>query len=321
MSSVEFNEDYESDVESLSGSVASFMNWAGAILSLILIGGLAYWGYALLVRDVAGVPVVRALEGPMRIAPEDPGGTRADYQGLSVTRVAVDGTAEAEAEQVVLAPAPIDLAEEDLPLAALLPSDPADVTSVAVNGAVGTPETQTQTMADAGAEPALSAIEQAIAEALGQDIETVQGTEDAPSQLVLASASGVAPLVPPSVRGVSRSPRPMLRPASLVTAVSVSSVPTEATLDLDAAEIAPGTRLVQLGAFPSPEAANAAWVALSDQFADYMGDKRRLVQEAQAGGKTFYRLRAVGYEDLSDARRFCAVLVAGNANCIPVIHR
>ena len=47
---------------------------AGALTSVALIAGLAIWGYRLAVRDVTGVPVIRAMEGPMRVAPEDPGG-------------------------------------------------------------------------------------------------------------------------------------------------------------------------------------------------------------------------------------------------------
>ncbi|NNF25138.1 MAG: SPOR domain-containing protein [Rhodobacteraceae bacterium] len=314
MTDVDFDDYYESDTEALVGSVATLMNWTGAVLSMVLIGGLGYWGYTLLVRDVAGVPVVRAIEGPMRIAPVDPGGAQAEYQGLSVTRVAVEGAAEAPTEQVVLAPAQVNLEEEDLPVAALIPSDPLEDSTLASGGAVGLPSAET----GGGEAPVASAIEMALAEALGEEIAQENG-----AQVVLASASG-ASLVPPSVRGVAVSPRPMIRPASLVQTVSVrsvSSVPTASTLDLGPGDIAPGARLVQLGAFPTPEAAHEAWDKLGAQFADYFGDKQRLVQEAKAGGKTFYRLRAVGYEDLSDARRFCAVLVAGSANCIPVIHR
>jgi hypothetical protein len=57
--------------------LAKLMNGAGALMSVALIAGLAVWGYRLAMRDVTGVPVVRALEGPMRIAPEDPGGSTA----------------------------------------------------------------------------------------------------------------------------------------------------------------------------------------------------------------------------------------------------
>ena len=46
---------------------------AGAAASLALVVGFGFWGYKLAVRDVQGVPVIQALDGPMRIAPTDPG--------------------------------------------------------------------------------------------------------------------------------------------------------------------------------------------------------------------------------------------------------
>ena len=46
-----------------------------------------------------------------------------------------------------------------------------------------------------------------------------------------------------------------------------------------------------------------------------------VVQSAQSGGRTFYRLRAHGFAGEDDARRFCAALLAENAACIPVAQR
>ena len=91
------------------------------------------------------------------------------------------------------------------------------------------------------------------------------------------------------------------------------------TGDIDASTIAPGTRLVQLGAYGSPEVARTEWANAIAKFGDYMVGKDRVIQEAETGGRTFWRLRAMGFEDLQDARRFCAVLVSDGANCIPVV--
>ena len=82
-----------------------------------------------------------------------------------------------------------------------------------------------------------------------------------------------------------------------------------------------GTRLAQLGAFESEEVALKEWAVLSERFDDFMSEKSRVVQKAQSGGKVFYRLRAHGFVDLADARRFCSALMAGQANCIPVVTR
>ncbi|MBD3765933.1 MAG: SPOR domain-containing protein, partial [Rhodobacterales bacterium] len=93
------------------------INLAGAVSSVALLLGLAFWGYRVAVRDVQGVPVVRAIEGPMRIPHPDPGGTIAPHLGLAVNAVPAAGGAAPVADRLVLAPRPADLTDEDLALA------------------------------------------------------------------------------------------------------------------------------------------------------------------------------------------------------------
>ena len=85
--------------------------------------------------------------------------------------------------------------------------------------------------------------------------------------------------------------------------------------------IAPGTLLVQLGAFDDQEKARAEWARLTGTFAELMGGKALVIQPAQSGGKTFYRLRAHGFATDDDTRRFCTAMLAENATCIPVAQR
>ena len=92
-----------------AAKVQRTINIAGGVTSLALVLGLGFWGYKLAVRDVNGVPVVQAMEGPMRIAPADPGGEVADHQGLSVNTVAGVGIAAPPPEKLVLAPRPVGL--------------------------------------------------------------------------------------------------------------------------------------------------------------------------------------------------------------------
>jgi hypothetical protein len=99
------------------------------------------------------------------------------------------------------------------------------------------------------------------------------------------------------------------------------AAPRAAPAEIDPATLPPGTRLVQLGTFDSVGDARTAWGRIARRFDGLMDDKARLIAEAEAGGARFYRLRAAGFEDLSDARRFCAALVAERADCIPVVAR
>ena len=83
-----------------SGGIKQFINFLGTAGSLFLVAGIGVWGYELVMRDVSGVPVVRAIEGPMRVQPEHPGGEPADNQGLAVNAVAAQGVASPPADQL-----------------------------------------------------------------------------------------------------------------------------------------------------------------------------------------------------------------------------
>lgn len=283
-------------------SIATITNWAGAAVSLALVVGVGVWGYKLVMRDVSGVPVVRAAEGPMRVMPEDPGGAPAENQGLAVNKVAAIGVAEKPADRLILAPRPVDLTDEDSPTAKLnlikltAPDDasPEQVVKTSVEALVkdltegAKPLSAVAEPQDAGAEP-----------------------EDTPEPAALA----VAPKA-----GLATSLRPKLRPAGGRQVASVDPAATAAALgiDVDPATLAPGTRLAQLGAYDSAEVARKEWDRMAARFGEFMEDKQRVIQKAESGGRTFYRLRAHGFADLSEARRFCSALVAEKAECIPV---
>ncbi len=293
------------DDPSEPGVFQAMINWGGAILSVLLIVGLAVWGWKLWQRDVSGIPVVRALEGPMRVAPADPGGIASEYQGLAVNRIAEERQEE-QVEKVVLAPAPAKLTEEDIPMAELrpvsLPKVEADAVPAALEQAEITPEP-----AVARVEETPSATDLAVAAALADlGLENEPAAETAQKPILAALGVPVA------------TPRPLVRPEGRRVA-SLTPVMNDVTGEIDPATIPPGTRLVQLGAYGSPEVARAEWANAMANFGDYMVGKDRVVQEARTGGRTFWRLRAMGFDGLSDARRFCAVLVADGANCIPVV--
>jgi hypothetical protein len=327
MADFSYDDAYGVDEATEGASVTTFVNWAGAIVSLALLGGLAWWGWQLLVRDVSGVPVITALEGPMRVAPEDPGGIIADHQGLAVNRIAAVGEAAPGADMVVLAPMPADLTEEDAAMATLLPDSAPAADESAGQDLAETPS--------AGS-PDLSATDLAVLTALAELepelVATPAAAREDGARIVPASMGGVAasprPLPRPATRAVAAAPAvaPALDAATIDAALEIEGAVTpvstaSAGLDADPASIAPGTRLVQLGAFPTEDEALAEWSRIEGAFGDYMGDKRRVIQQAETGGTTFYRLRAMGFTDLSDARRFCAVLVAGEASGIPVVAR
>jgi hypothetical protein len=180
----------------LSAATAErYLRIGGALCSVALVAGFGIWGYKLAVRDVLGVPVIQALDGPMRIAPEG---------------------------AITVSPRP-----RSRPLA----------------GEV---------------------------------------------------ASAGVPVAPADISGLP---------------------------EVDPATITVGTRLVQFGTFNTADEARAEWVRLQAGFGELMTEKGLVLQPATSGGRTFFRLRATGFEDEDDARRFCAAFVAQQVTCIPVPQR
>lgn len=287
----------------------------GAVLSLALILGTVGWVWQLMQRDVAGVPVVRALEGPSRIAPENPGGRQAAHQGLSVNQLAA-ATEETQPDSIVLAPPPLQLQQDDMIPARM-------------------PETTRAPEAGPGSDVA----PQPIPVSLSQDL---------PDTLAAAQPLG---LNNPTRRAVTESPRPPARDAGRVErarlaarapapsgsmsdagglddalatslAASVASgLGGVRSVDVDPASIGPGTRLVQLGAYDDEASARAAWDQLAQRFAPLLDDRGRVIEAAHSGGSVFFRLRAHGFADERDARRFCSALVDQQVDCIPVLIR
>lgn len=308
------------------GQVQKLIHVAGAVCSIALIAGVAVWGYRLAVRDVTGIPVIRAVEGPMRVAPASPGGEIADHQGMAVNVVAaLGGTAELP-QEIVLAPPPVSLSDEDMPgltaldAAPVLPLTAQDLAPLADPEGGADPDAgladtafDTPVMPEPEAEtPPEDAVAMALAEALADDLAPLAPL---PEALQSAAVAG---------EPVARSIRPMARPNSGVSGAAAAE-PVSAQVatgpELAPETLAAGTRLVQLGAFDSPELARGEWARISTKFGDLMSGKALVIQAAQSGGRTFYRLRAHGFDGEDDARRFCAALLAEDAACIPVAHR
>ncbi len=346
--------DYAGAAASLEPSrVTQLVNWAGALVSMGLVIGMAVWAWQLMMRDVTEVPVIQALEGPMRIAPTDPGGSVAENQGLAVNRLAEGEEAAPVPDQLVLAPAPTDLsvvAPVSRPAEEVEPADVMDFANASV--AKGLPEIAAPAP-DAPArvtpEDTAALIERLLAEAQETDVpedidlpNMADAPDDSAPDLVARAST-----IPISVPGVRRSPRPTSRPAGLSSARTpvadlaanadapagvapldgvddpLEAVVTEEAggFEIAAADLETGTRLVQLGAFDSPELARAEWARLSQLYPDFFLGRARVVEQASSGGQTFYRLRGHGFGDLSASRRFCAALVAQGAGCIPVTVR
>lgn len=343
----------------LAQRLGAATHYAGAAVSLALVAGVAVWGYQLVMRDVNGIPVVRAMEGPMRVAPDNPGGELANHTGLAVNAIAAVGSAAPPEDVLTLAPAGAGLTDEDLEVA-LAPAD-GDVTPMAEveDGLIGTvAAVETTALSDlpaappageqaaaaaapaeaapatlapapAAAEPAELTAEQvlALADQIAAGVDPLSDLAPGTDAPVGLSVEGEAitddarfTVIPADVPGVAVSLRPAPRPGNRAVPVpAAATAPAAATPAAVSAALPAGTALVQFGAFESPEIAAQEWDRLSAGLGGLLTGKTRVIQEATSGGRVFFRLRASGFADMAEARSFCSAVIAEGPDCIPAV--
>ncbi|OWJ78198.1 SPOR domain-containing protein [Haematobacter genomosp. 1] len=297
MADYEYQTTEDPPQEGRAARLQGFVNLAGTVVSVSLLIGLAVWGYQLTMRDVTGVPVIRALEGPMRIAPEDPGGLTTSYQGLAVNAVAAEGSAAPPPDRLVLAPRPVTLEEEDRPAAALQAEAVQEKVAAAVDDA---------------------AVDNAVAQAVAALPADIFAPEDPAEEPLAEEPPPPAANPPASNARLSADLRPMPRPPRRT---AVAPVVQPVAQPVEASSLRTGDQLVQLGAFDDAATAEREWARLQSKFGALLRARSRVIQPAESGGRTFYRLRAAGFADDADARRFCTALLAEQAACIPVTVR
>jgi len=331
---------------SLLGRLSRLTHYLGALVSVGLIVILAVWGFKLVVRDVSGVPVIRAIEGEARTAPDDPGGELTDRTGLAVNAVS-GGAAATVTEKVAIAPAPTGLGAEDVPMGDLgataqaarpvdlplsddtprviaMPDGEAAAAAAALAAqSTVEPDEVTSGLISTDAPSTEAPVNEALTDLAGQETQDLainQALAEAHSTPAPASVAQSARPAPRPRRAASVTTAPA--PASIVSSAPAAARPEAAPKPAAAAEPAPakvasGSAMVQIGAFDSDALAKGEWQRVSGKFGNLFSGKSRVVQEAQSGGRTFWRLRAAGFESKDEARRFCAALIAGGIDCIP----
>jgi hypothetical protein len=288
----------------LGDRAARALQLIGAGASVALVIGGVVWGYQLLVRDVTGLPVVRAMEGPMRLAPaeEEIGGAIAEHEGLAVNAIAAEGAATDVSGVLHIAPGTAGLTEEDMDVA-LVPGAEAD--DAALVTAAPQPALATETLAPAADGPLTADEILALAD------EIAAGTPP----LAAIEAPQVA-VIPAEVPGLARAILPQSRPGGLSAPAPAAAPAPVADVAVATAALTSGTVFAQFGVYDSAAAAAADWDRLAGQFGPLLSPYARLIEGAESNGSPFFRLRAVNFAALDDARRLCSAMEAANTPCI-----
>ena len=277
--------------------------WIGAVLSLSLLAGAIGWSYKLVVRDINQIPIVRAQLGPLRVAPDNPGGLTAANQGLSVTQLAVNEK-PLLSDEINLAPA-AEILNEETSASLLREVDKLNQID------------ETYEIKEINAENTIS-LDGSSGAMKG---ETASKTESLVAQVAFSqkkveieNAVSLALSITSEFDPSLTSLRPKTRPRSvqqnrelIVSKEPMSKLPI-------------GSAIVQLGAFDSKSLAESEWRRFEKLLGSILVPKQMIIQKAESGGKIFYRLRASGFNDISDARQFCTA-ISDKVACIPVVTR
>ncbi|WP_424933694.1 SPOR domain-containing protein [Amaricoccus macauensis] len=315
------NELYSDDYARRDGVDANrilpsgFRGAVSAVVFLGLVGSMGVWAYRLGTRDATEVPIIRAMQGPSRVAPEDPGGFKAAHQGREINKV-LEGTPAPAPREAVVIPAAASLTEEDKPQR--------DLAQASQSKAVA------ELVEQAALEPTLGAAD------ADEDVALVEPAPDMGGEVELeAPVEEIATDVP-------SGPRPFSRPSNLVRVSARASAPAPAAtaaagiappVRSSASQAAPapqiqeissvssGTRLVQLGAFDSEANTREAWRRLVAANSDLLSSKSLYVERATNNARVFYRLRVAGFQNTDQTRDLCESLRARSIDCIPVTIR
>ena len=295
------------EVKQVNFKINMIFYWTGAALSLFLLAGAIGWSYQLIVRDVNQIPIVRAQLGPLRVAPDNPGGLTAANQGLSVTQLAVNEK-PLLSNEIYLAPAAEILNEENLALKVTEEDE-----SNKVDGAFEIKEVNAENSMNL---EALS--DQKEVDSRSNDVGVLSKAAFSQKKIEIENAVSLAlSITNESDKSLSWL-RPKIRPVGFYRNGNITEDQIVSNEPMPKLPI--GSAVVQLGAFDSKSLAESEWQRFEKILGSILIPKKMVVQKAESGGKIFYRLRASGFSDISDARQFCTA-ISDKVACIPVVTR
>ena len=295
------------EVKQVNFKINMIFYWTGAALSLFLLAGAIGWSYQLIVRDVNQIPIVRAQLGPLRVAPDNPGGLTAANQGLSVTQLAVNEK-PLLSNEIYLAPAAEILNEENLALKVTEEDE-----SNKVDGAFEIKEVNAENSMNL---EALS--DQKEVDSRSNDVGVLSKVAFSQKKIEIENAVSLALSITNDPDKSLSWLRPKIRPVGFYRNGNITEDQIVSNEPMPKLPI--GSAVVQLGAFDSKSLAESEWQRFEKILGSILIPKKMVVQKAESGGKIFYRLRASGFSDISDARQFCTA-ISDKVACIPVVTR
>jgi len=289
----------------------SFFSIFGAIISLNLILWAGYWAYNLISRDINGIPIVAAQPGPLRVAPDVPGGIEAENIELAVTKIASQELPP-NPQAVELAPYTAKLSSDDITINQALKQ------KKLIDGPIGKRSQGRMQAVEAELSNEISLVP------IRTSIESTDySIADNQSELVAAAlALALKPhndqlnnnVILANIK--SYKIKPMPRPGSIKT--NPTSLNSENSILPILGSVETGLAVVQFGSFENKKLALTEWGRLSENLSVILDGRPKFVERIQRNGNEIYRLRLGGFVNIDDASRFCSAVIS-QENCVPII--
>ena len=293
----------------IQNSKLSIFSIFGAVISLNLILWAGYWTYNIISRDINGIPIVAAQPGPLRVAPDTPGGIEAENIELAVTKIASQELPP-NPKAVELAPSTEKLTPDDLTIFQAIRQKKIIDRQAALNNQIHLGVIEPNISKEISLEPV-----NIVTNTANYSI-TENQSELVAAALALALKPSADNLIGNAVaQNKFKQIKPRPRPNSLLE-VSVST--TETVIRPALASVETGLAVVQFGTFATETVAFEEWDRLSKNLSVILDGRPKYVERIKRNGNEIYRLRLGGFVNIDDASRFCSAVIS-QENCVPVI--
>ena len=290
-------------------SKLSIFSIFGAVISLNLILWAGYWTYNIISRDINGIPIVAAQPGPLRVAPDTPGGIEAENIELAVTKIASQELPP-NPKAVELAPSTEKLTPDDLTIFQAIRQKKIIDRQAALNNQIHLGVIEPNLSKEISLEPVNTVTNTANYSITENQSELVAAA------LALALKPSADNLIGNAVaQNKFKQIKPRPRPGSLLE-VSLST--TETVIRPALASVETGLAVVQFGTFATETVAFEEWDRLSKNLSVILDGRPKYVERIKRNGNEIYRLRLGGFVNIDDASRFCSAVIS-QENCVPVI--
>ena len=263
-----------------------------SLISIFLLGGFLYWGYGAFVQSESKVTVITAPDGPLKVLPEDPGGNLASHLGFSVNSVQESGQVAGPSAKIFLAPPAISVQESDLrSLSGFGDSNGAIDLKSSINDALAVIFKDTNT----------------LSEVTFLNLKEIPIKEDIVEKAIVSKSLA----------------RPEKRPIKIVSAILHQDLVAQIVLNQVKASMVDSKDelMVHLGSFKNKVLASADVENFVVRHKGYLTDKTVFLQKSETGGRSIYRMRAIGFSNISEMKKFCAIINSFGNDCMPISNK